>query len=55
MRIIVSKEEIRTIVLNRLKALNFKVKENTYTENTHVEGTYEDQREYFDGVSVEIE
>jgi hypothetical protein len=55
MKIVVTKEELERLVLQELERRGFKMKQNTVTSKTHVEGEYEDAREIFDGIEVELE
>jgi hypothetical protein len=57
MKILVTKEEVEKIVLDHLKAKGWPVnhKSTKLGTKTHVEGEYEDSREVFDGITVEVE
>lgn len=55
MKILVTKEEVEKIVLAHMKAKGWPVDKTKVDTKTHVEGEYEDSREVFDGITVEIE
>jgi hypothetical protein len=55
MKILVTKEEIQKIVIEHLIAKGIPIRKDSAAVKTHVEGDYEDAKEIFDGVTVEIE
>ena len=55
MKVLVTKEEMERLVLQELERRGYKMKQNTVASKTHTEGQWEDFREIFDGIEVELE
>ena len=55
MKIVVTKVELNRMVIADLERRGFKLRPDSATVKTHTEGQWDEARDIFDGIEVELE